>query len=206
MKLLASAALVGAASAAAANQHVLHSPVHHVVNEHKPSLWDRPMHSLADTLKSLSAEARAAWDEVSRLMPDVMDRIDFASGPPKPHTRRPDSQWDYVLKGADVQSVWVEREDGQMERDVDGKLENYNLRAKKVDPSKLGVDPGVKQYSGYLDDDEEDKHLFYWFFESRNNPKTDPVVLWLNGGPGCSSLTGLLMELGPSSSRQRRST
>jgi len=39
-------------------------------------------------------------------------------------------------------------------------------------------------------------HLHYWFIESTNKPESDPVVLWLNGGPGSSSLIGLLTENG----------
>jgi len=53
-----------------------------------------------------------------------------------------------------------------------------------------------KQYSGYLD--VGNRHLLhYWFVESQNNPATDPVLLWLTGGPGCSSLSALLTEWGP---------
>ncbi|KAI1891029.1 hypothetical protein AGOR_G00159650 [Albula goreensis] len=60
----------------------------------------------------------------------------------------------------------------------------------------LQKQPSFKQYSGYLDV-AGNKHLHYWFVEAQNNPTTSPVVLWLNGGPGCSSLDGLLTEHGP---------
>lgn len=39
-------------------------------------------------------------------------------------------------------------------------------------------------------------HLHYWFIESTGSPESDPIVLWLNGGPGSSSLIGLLTENG----------
>jgi len=60
-------------------------------------------------------------------------------------------------------------------------------------------DGSVKQYSGYfkLTSGILSKNYFYWFFESRSNPSTDPVVLWLTGGPGCSSEVALFGENGP---------
>ncbi|KAK9944566.1 hypothetical protein M0R45_010127 [Rubus argutus] len=55
-----------------------------------------------------------------------------------------------------------------------------------------------KHYSGYVTIDESHgRNLFYYFIESERKPSEDPVVLWLNGGPGCSSFDGFVYEHGP---------
>ena len=51
-------------------------------------------------------------------------------------------------------------------------------------------------YSGYLPVTDT-KSLHYVYVESQNDPTTDPVLLWFNGGPGCSSLLGFFQEHGP---------
>ena len=40
-------------------------------------------------------------------------------------------------------------------------------------------------------------NMFYWHIEAKENEDTAPLVLWTNGGPGCSSSLGLLTENGP---------
>ncbi|XP_038688657.1 serine carboxypeptidase 1-like [Tripterygium wilfordii] len=62
-------------------------------------------------------------------------------------------------------------------------------------PGFQGAFPS-KHYSGYVEIDTE-RYLFYYFVVSERKPKDDPVVLWLNGGPGCSSFDGFVNEHGP---------
>ena len=159
MKYLTTTLLVGACAASVQQQ----VPLQDRVPQHLQESWTKPLKDLKKSLQFLTDEAKAIWDEVAIIHPGVMDEASFFSAP-KSHKRRPDSHWDHIIRGADVQSVWVENENGERERDIDGRLNAYDLRAKGVDPGLLGVDPEVKQYSGYLDDTENDKHLFYCMF------------------------------------------
>lgn len=63
-------------------------------------------------------------------------------------------------------------------------------------PGVQGEQYDVTLYSGFLDATPTDK-VHYMFVESENDPSTDPVVLWLQGGPGASSLMGAFQEFGP---------
>ncbi|KAF7138715.1 hypothetical protein RHSIM_Rhsim07G0231300 [Rhododendron simsii] len=74
-----------------------------------------------------------------------------------------------------------------------------------MDADKIDFLPGqpqgvdFDQYAGYVAVNQTaGRALFYYFVESPNNSLTNPLVLWLNGGPGCSSLGyGAMEELGP---------
>ncbi|KAF4986783.1 hypothetical protein FDECE_15773 [Fusarium decemcellulare] len=44
-----------------------------------------------------------------------------------------------------------------------------------------------------------ERDMFFWLFKSRKDAETDPLIIWLNGGPGASSLLGAFYEIGPCS-------
>lgn len=89
----------------------------------------------------------------------------------------------------------------QLERRASPYLNN-NTEKFVVDGTAI---PDVKfdigeSYAGLLpisDDPNETRQLYFWFFPSSNPAATDEVTIWFNGGPGCSSLSGLLTENGP---------
>ncbi|KAF2798040.1 alpha/beta-hydrolase [Melanomma pulvis-pyrius CBS 109.77] len=68
--------------------------------------------------------------------------------------------------------------------------------------------PGVKAFSGYIHipsslleghggSSTYNASMFFWYFESRKDPKNAPLSLYLGGGPGTTSLGGATAENGP---------
>lgn len=70
--------------------------------------------------------------------------------------------------------------------DITGKLPNYPFSG--------------DMYTGYIVVDEASQaNLFYHLYAINQGKTTDagPLIIWLQGGPGCSSMAGDFMEMGP---------
>lgn len=83
-------------------------------------------------------------------------------------------------------------------RFLNKKTRKFVVNGKRLPDVKFDVG---ESYAGLLpisDDPHEERKLFFWFFPAQdpNHGKKD-ITLWLNGGPGCSSLGGFLTENGP---------
>ncbi|KAF9620595.1 hypothetical protein IFM89_013621 [Coptis chinensis] len=62
----------------------------------------------------------------------------------------------------------------------------------------LSVNVSFEHYSGFVTVNEESgRNLFYWFLEAVEDPSSKPLVIWLEGGPGCSSVGSEAERIGP---------
>ncbi|KAF5282411.1 hypothetical protein FQR65_LT14305 [Abscondita terminalis] len=78
-------------------------------------------------------------------------------------------------------------------------IQNGNIEeARKLAEVNYEETEGTKSYAGYFTVDKRfNSNLFFWFFPSETDYENAPVLLWLNGGPGASSLIGALIIHGP---------
>ncbi|KAJ0394640.1 hypothetical protein P43SY_003838 [Pythium insidiosum] len=88
---------------------------------------------------------------------------------------------------------------GSRSRAHDDKPQGKAVVAARADGTTEELFCGLTGHdAGYIKlPNKKDDHYFYWYFESRSQPNKDPLVLWLTGGPGCSSLMAMLTENGP---------
>ncbi|UZJ54092.1 hypothetical protein CBS101457_003412 [Exobasidium rhododendri] len=146
--------------------------------EQGEALMEMVQHSVEDILHNLEESLESAKDKVAELQGGAQGWL---------------HKGQVVVDGIEYEKL------------IHPHFPKHALRlSSKASKGMTSCDPDVKSYSGYLDIDS-DKHLWFAFFESRSRKaavdKTkEPIVMWLNGGPGCSSTTGWLMEkIGPCS-------
>ncbi|CAG9865146.1 unnamed protein product [Phyllotreta striolata] len=75
---------------------------------------------------------------------------------------------------------------------------NKTEEAREASAVPSDVFLGVKSHSGFFTVDKTfNSNMFFWFFPADHDYENAPVLLWLQGGPGATSLAGLFEENGP---------
>lgn len=102
-----------------------------------------------------------------------------------------------AIIGAVQCSVFCNNEEAYLTSYIESnKLSDGKAKARVFAPELVAK--GIDSYAGYFTVNKTcNSNMFFWFFPAQKKSESAPVVLWLQGGPGASSLYGLFMENGP---------
>ncbi|KAG5928604.1 hypothetical protein E4U42_000318 [Claviceps africana] len=77
------------------------------------------------------------------------------------------------------------------------KTRKYLLDGKAIPDVDFDIGEAYAGQMSISDDPNGPDKFFFWFQPSPNPAADKEILIWLNGGPGCSSLEGLIQENGP---------
>ncbi|CAF0882636.1 unnamed protein product [Adineta ricciae] len=82
-------------------------------------------------------------------------------------------------------------------RFINPKAQDFYVNGSTIPEVNFDVGPSWAGLLPISNKTNESQQLFFWYFPSQSTEGINDLVIWLNGGPGCSSMEGLLQENGP---------